>query len=782
MNNPKQPPFSSDFVAEIFPNHLKEDEKCVLALHIQYLLLGLTRELSEIFPTEISSINQKVLPYIVNRELYVSEDDQSWLLNQGALDLIRQVKNGLKGVLIKYHACAFTSSTLQNRLYNIDSYNRYKLLVLLCVTRLARMGSPSSTIHKILSEIRQLSLGKRDELLPHLPDPCINELKTLINMLDENRHREDVTERITTFLSSYFVSFNDAYSHNVRSEHNRKSGQRSVTTIIVSPKAREDEDDEGYVVHRLKTEVKENNKVREHWDTEEENNIPEKIQAFAVIKSTSSDPIEHTRRSMKAKNIVDRLSMRNQSLACDYKILTSYEIRILLTCVLDDLASKSYEFNTAKALIFCVLFGRSVTEIEEIQEQRKTRFAYDNNKECWVIKIKHTVSTFKQEKAVEHLITAVSDHVEYYLPEQLSSLLTKRFSVASKEEAQKYLTAVNKKFNTRLSIPRIACYFMDYCKDKNIDPVLVEVIGQTTSRQDSAIPYTHITQQQINTTLNLFVGHLNKLLSAKHLDLLVPNTTLNLNKGISIGSPLMLKNSEIIKVNQQHIHHLKELNSSIYTDVNELHNEFVFYLYRMITMASGYRPVSGTGGKLSDINFLSNEYWISDKENRDRESARIIVLPDMVMQQLEEYKKHLAKLKFKFKYSAINITKKIDAVLDEPEPDRSKQDESESDDQSHFLFLISSDNEILEVSPKTIKPYMDKQFPVQLNWNRHYMRSTLMERNISPSVIYHFMGHDDIGSEGMGRYSGLSYYDFKELSVVINNILEELKFEVVKGL
>ena len=44
------------------------------------------------------------------------------------------------------------------------------------------------------------------------------------------------------------------------------------------------------------------------------------------------------------------------------------------------------------------------------------------------------------------------------------------------------------------------------------------------------------------------------------------------------------------------------------------------------------------------------------------------------------------------------------------------------------------------------------------------------------------MGHDDIGLEGMGRYSGLSYADFKELAVVIDALLEGLNFKVVKGL
>jgi hypothetical protein len=771
MDKPKKPPFSSNFIAEIFPEHLNADEKCVLALYIEYLLQGVTTELSTIFSAEVSSINKEILPYITRRKLYISDDVQSWELNETALNLIGQVKSGLKRALFKYHACAFISSTLQSRKYNIDRFNQYKLLVLLCSTRLARMGEHNSAIHSLLSEIRLLSTGNRDQLLPHLPEPNINDLKTLLDELNTNRSSEYIEKNIQDLLSYYYRPFNNAYEFNRGREHKRKSGERTLTTIKVSPKAREDEDDEGYVVHRLKTEVKES-KARDYWDTEEENNIPEKIQAFAVIKSTSSDPIEHTRRSMKAKNIVDRLSMRNQSLSCDYKILTSYEITILLTCVLDDLTNDTYHFNTANNLVFCVLFGRSITEVEEMQEQRKTRFIYDKKVGCWKIKIKHTVSTFKQEQFVENLITEVSDHVEYYLPEKVSSLLPKKLSVASQEETQKYLTAINKKFNTRLSISRIASYFMDFCKDKNIDPVLIEVISQTTSRQDSAIPYTHITQQQINKTLNLFVGYLNKLVVTKHLDLLTNNSKLNIDEGNSIGSPLMLKNDEIIKVNHQHIHDISELNSSNYKNIRNLHNELVFYIYKMLTLASGYRAVSGTGGKFSDINFISKEYWISDKENRDRESARIIVLPDMVIQQLEEYQKHLAHFKFKVKYSAINIAKKIDAVLDEPK----------SDNKSHFLFFISSDDEIEEVSPKTIKPYMEEKLPVPLNWNRHYIRSKLMALNISPPVIYHFMGHDDIGSEGMGRYSGLSYYDFKALSVVINSILEGLSFEVVKGL
>lgn len=762
----QQPEFALDFTEEMFPKRLDENERCVLALYIKYLLSGVTSELSRIFSSEITTINKHILPYITNRELYLEVGGESEILNSIAFNIIEQIQKGLKGMFIKYHACAFISSTLQYRKYNIEKFNHYKLLVLLCVTRLAKMGKHNSAIHSILSEIRQLSVGKRDTLLPHLPDPCINELKPLISKLEERRHDEDAGKSIQKFLSYYFVSFNDAYELNQGREFKKQSGERTVTSLVISPKEREDEDDEGYVVQRLKTEAKENKKVKEAWETEEENNISEKIQAFAVIQNFALEPVEHIRRVTKAKNIVERLVMRNQSLSCDYKILTSYEVSKLLTYVLNDLVGHGHHFNHAHTLLFCVFLGRTPCEIEEMQKLRKTRFSYDKEKMTWKIKIKHRVSTYKQEAAVAHLVSNVDEYVEYYLPEFTASLLNQRITIASTEEIQGYLTSINKKNNTRLSIPRIASYFVDFCKDKNVDPVLIEVISQTTSRQDSGTPYSHITQKQINATIDLFMNHLNSLLPNKYKGSLIPNEDLNIDEGKCIGSPLMLKDDEIIKVNKQHIHHIKELRTFSCENIR-LHNEYVFYVYKMLILASGYRPVTGTGGKFDDINFISNEYWISDKENRDRDSARIVVLPEMVIQQLNEYKKHLSELKYQVKFKATNIAKRIDEVLG---------------NKKHFLFLISNDEIIVEVTPKTIKPFMDTQFPVQLNWNRHYIRSKLMMLNISPSIIYHFMGHDDIGLEGMGRYSGLSYADFKGLATKINSVLEELKFEVVNGL
>jgi len=96
------------------------------------------------------------------------------------------------------------------------------------------------------------------------------------------------------------------------------------------------------------------------------------------------------------------------------------------------------------------------------------------------------------------------------------------------------------------------------------------------------------------------------------------------------------------------------------------------------------------------------------------------------------------------------------------------------------LFFIDED-QVIQISPKTLKPFMTEQFPVAPNWHRHFLRSFLMTReNISPSLIDCFMGHEEIGQEGYGRFSGFSYADFKELADVLRQLLISLEFEAVQ--
>jgi len=79
---------------------------------------------------------------------------------------------------------------------------------------------------------------------------------------------------------------------------------------------------------------------------------------------------------------------------------------------------------------------------------------------------------------------------------------------------------------------------------------------------------------------------------------------------------------------------LSSLNSLVY-----LHNSFMDYLYVLMSVASGYRPVTEPFGRLSNIDTRTGVYFISDKEMQDDTIGRLIYLPHTVCQQINEYEK-----------------------------------------------------------------------------------------------------------------------------------------------
>ena len=104
MTNKKQKPeFSLNIITEMFPEHLTEEDKCVIAIYIEFLLSGITPKLSSVFSVEISKINRYILPHIINRELYVDGSSKSIALNSEAFEIIDKVHKSLKGKIIKYH-------------------------------------------------------------------------------------------------------------------------------------------------------------------------------------------------------------------------------------------------------------------------------------------------------------------------------------------------------------------------------------------------------------------------------------------------------------------------------------------------------------------------------------------------------------------------------------------------------------------------------------------------------------------------------------------------------
>lgn len=757
--------YSNNFINQIFDEHLSEQEKLIVAEYINNLLTSIDNGTGNAFLKEVDLLKDATNNIITQTAKPLKDEEQSIQTIYTKLQKSRKI--------LIHHPLAFICTELKFNTYNQSTFDKYKVYVLLCAVRLNGSYNTKNSFDKTLNEIRQLAIGKRDYLLPHLPqNKHLLSLAHLLNELNKRRHNKEYSSSIRQNLSHYFYLFDHAYNYTrVISRKRTNSDPRKGDKIILAPSHSVDEDDEGKQLFELKKFNKTKSRSDKGWQAEEANTSQSDKQTITVIHSKDNNVYEKQQRAIQAQAITNRIKMRKQSLACDFKILTIFEVNILITACWHEITEKTDKSENALLLLLSLLCGRSPEEIITRQRKKRSKFIYCKKKNCWVLRIVHKTDTFYQEHAVSHLLSKVSPQIEIALPKGLTLAMGKKFKFPITVKMNNFLTYLNKKYKTRLSLNRIASYFVDYNKAQNKDDVVVEVILGLDSLHNSGMPYSHISSSMIITVFVEYYTHLQAICINNHgigntngIYTLFTVDIANIVVTTDLGSPLFISDDEIIRANDLNIGHIKEL-QAINSQHIAFHNQFVFYIYKMLTMASGYRPVSGTGGKLSDICLDSGQFWISDKENRPGISARCIVLPTVVITQIKIYLHYLEKLSARFNLRNAENYNHIQKVIDGTE---------------HLLFLFDTKTEkITEITPKTIRPYMDGQFPIALNWHRHYIRSKLMERSVDPALINTFMGHEEIGQEGLGRFSGLGYLDFKQLAQLIETILQTLHFKAI---
>jgi hypothetical protein len=412
-------------------------------------------------------------------------------------------------------------------------------------------------------------------------------------------------------------------------------------------------------------------------------------------------------------------------------------------------------------LLLSLLTGRSLENILS-QPYVKNNILSHNGTGLNLV-INYKAATFAQEQEVKHIIREVGKTLIIRLPKILSEGELNTGCIKP-ELVKNWLSEINKKYSTRLSASRIGQQIHAFQRQHNLDPVISELLSGSDNVKTSGLPYSHIRQEKVQDFVNLYSDWLSEITGNEKWKIEPIDQWTLVGPDSSIGSPLYLQEDAIKNCNIQHIQHLAELRDKGIARIVDFHNSYSLYIYRLICLASGYRPVVGACGRISDICLDSGKYWISDKERRERVVARMIVLPEIAIQQVENYIGHLDSFHF-FAHSQIHEVTDHIALIKAGHAD--------------MLFFID-EGQVIQISPKTLKPYMTEQFPVAPNWHRHFLRSFLMTReNISPSLIDCFMGHEEMGQEGFGRFSGFSYADFKELSNVLQQLLISLEFEAV---
>ncbi|UAA37185.1 hypothetical protein KIH87_10535 [Paraneptunicella aestuarii] len=752
--------YGSNLFLHIFNDALNIPQKHAIAHYLKSLIDSPHYSITIEFKKELDKIN-----FACDEIISVSAPS-----NQNPVE-IHEIYNWLlkKQWLREYHATAFVCCELKSYSYRKPRFDHYKILVLCSAIRLAEIGDNDSPLNKVFNELRQLGLGKRDDVARTLPNPEDFPLDVLIDRLDILRQDETKSNRVQRSLDGYYVAFKNAYDKKTGRIKKGNRGPRKKYRLHIQTEI-ENEPDNDFDVFQVRELNRQRSKSIEEWENEEKSTSAEDLATYAVVALNQDTARELKENQVKAKQVIQSIQRKKQFLPCDFQSLTSHEIRILSHSILS--ADKTSDFEPALAfLLLSLLTGRAPEEIAKQSKGQHRLFYHDDS--GLNLKIKHITATFAQEQEVSHIIRPVDKSVTIRLPNIVTEAQLKSGEIDS-DIVKKWLSELNKKYGTRLAISRICQQINAFQRQNNLDSVIADLITGVNDIKTTGLPYSHITQQQIQSFIDQFSNWIQDITNNEKWIITTEDENKESEPTLAIGSPLYLKETEIISCNRQHIQHLNELRTKGTRYVIAFHNQYVLYIYRLITLASGYRPVVGTGGRIQDICLGSGKYWISDKERREGLAARVIVLPEIAIQQIKMYLAHLDALHF---FACNQLPVLASHIQQVHAGDHTDDNTGESD----LLFFIENDD-ITPLSPKSLKPYLADQFPVAINWHRHFLRSFLMTKeDISPALIDCFMGHEEMGQEGFGRFSGFSYGDFKRISETLQTLLCSLKFEVVKG-
>ncbi|WP_312752705.1 hypothetical protein [Psychrobacter sanguinis] len=371
------------------------------------------------------------------------------------------------------------------------------------------------------------------------------------------------------------------------------------------------------------------------------------------------------------------------------------------------------------------------------------------------------------------------------------------------EIARGLLIGINKKHKTKLSIRKLSGYLKHKLLNEGIDSAVIEVMTQSPINHLSALPYFNIGKGEVYLCQYIYFTHLKDIMQM-HLNDHSPSERLNHRNTLEIndlvdfpgdrythnadrlaGTKLSLNESKFkSEVIGPMVIELKSL-AIKYDDIEgmiEHHNLFMDYLYIMLGLSSGYRPVVETFGRFQDVDLDTGVYFISDKENRAYAQGRFIVLPEITTKQLQAYYEEL--------YHRMKFFKRKQRSLGDL-----YQDIYESNVGIISYLELNSDGKcdfIKNQNRNFIINRLKRHFHLPLNWYRHHMRSLKdfgyslfksghAENDFNYEVVNSWMGHSDpLGFDYYDVFSSLKRTEQKKMASYIHKLLLDYGFELIE--
>ena len=713
--------------------------------------------------------------------------------------------------------------------------NIYRAVYFLLCLKMAELTDYDSRIKTTLNECRYLTNKVRSFLVPFLPDilqirglqqlrQTLEQVKgnelydiwekadpdALKNFVEKDQHTEDdrdqskqqdeVNEKLSNYVYEFILPIENCFKNESGITRNVKQAEKLVDG------SESIDDTTGNMTSDLilVTEVVDDNSA---FEAEERQDDEE--HSFEQISITK--PTNYYLDRVRAEQQVNSRHQRTMSQTTDVNNAHPDDIKVLANSLmttllklklekLDDIYDQDninidFDINHQAALYLLMLL---LSGLPNMFISKNLKLSYQSYH--YSLEFTPTRSVI-QDNWDTSLCADNRDSLTLFFPEIIGKLhyciaddISPKFFEQVIQQASNQLKSINKEYRTRLTINKVKNYISHFLTQKGRDTALIDVLTEQPINHQSALPYFNVSQYDLYSCQYDFIKHISTMIDDHHCSsrydykfftLLDEKVTGYWDK--QTGSALAVS-----EIRLEHV--VSILRDRLQTQIDnrrlddfesmvEMHNMLTDYLYIMLSISSGYRPVSEPFGRLSHIDTLTKKFFISDKENHQDTQGRFIYLPDMANEQIQEYVHFLQK--------NASILSRLDNPLGGIYQSILK---------SHIglIVYLNFDKEtdrIAEVplNKNYIHERLSKHINLPMNWHRHFVRSfQAIEEglySISDCSIYESFSHDLIGAwmghaDALGfdfynRYSGLKRSELKRFSVYLDEVLKNIGFEAM---
>lgn len=302
-------------------------------------------------------------------------------------------------------------------------------------------------------------------------------------------------------------------------------------------------------------------------------------------------------------------------------------------------------------------------------------------------------------------------------------------------------------------------------------PLHADLITAVDVKHSSPLYYTSISTKSLNDTYVQAVSLMAKMCGADVQKQLFSNN-LSLTNKPYIGSDMALNRGICQKFFEQLTGAVESFNGRLIRELSikrdryiEQFNTYSIWLWHIIMIQTGIRPVVHAPGLLNQFDFQARLFWVSDKEERQGQcQGRLIPLSQFLITAIQNYIEYIKQFAALHNVIYPSVQFPIEDILNSRQP---------------LIQLFSKNPKGFSgITPSKVRYQLKSFFSHQDNWLRHQLR-TLLTNRAPEHLIRALYGHEQPDQEAMHPMSSLSINKIKSLSDYLDEVACELNLKQV---